>query len=66
MGIKAFLLVISIWGNNGTEWVYVGNQIVFNNPMPIEQCMAMKKNWSWHEKNEYFRFSIECHEDKHA
>tara|TARA_Y100001973_G_C5158724_1_gene312324 strand:- start:597 stop:797 length:201 start_codon:yes stop_codon:yes gene_type:complete len=66
MGIKAFLLVISMWGNNGTEWVYVGNQIVLNYPMPKEQCMAMAKDWSWHEQNEYYRFSIECHEDKNV
>ena len=26
--MKVFVLVISIWGNNGTDWIYTGNQYV--------------------------------------
>jgi len=60
---KLFVLVISIWGFDGNEWKYVGNQIVLNYPMQKEQCLAMAKDWSSHEQNEYYRFSIECHEE---
>ena len=59
---ELFVLVISMWGFTGEEWVYIGNQIVLNNPIPKEECLLMSKNWSWHELNEYYRFSIECHE----
>ena len=57
-----FVLVISMWGFTGEEWVYIGNQIVLNTPTPKEECLLMAKNWSWHELNEYYRFSVECHE----
>ena len=59
---QLFVLVISLWGFDGNEWVYVGNQIVLNGPMIKEECMKMRKDWSWHEQNEFYRFSIECHE----
>ena len=59
---KLFILVISIWGFDGQEWKYVGNQIVLNQPILKEECIALKHNWSWHQLNEYYRFSIECHE----
>ena len=56
-----FVLVISIWGFDGDEWLYVGNQIVLNQDMTEQQCHEMADNWSWWETNEYYRFSIECH-----
>jgi len=59
---QLFVLVISLWGFDGNEWVYVGNQIVLNEPMIKEECMEMREDWSWHEQNEFYRFSIECHE----
>tara|TARA_R100000995_G_scaffold74689_1_gene43819 strand:- start:329 stop:517 length:189 start_codon:yes stop_codon:yes gene_type:complete len=59
---QLFVLVISLWGFDGNEWVYVGNQIVLNEPMVKEECMEIKEDWSWHEQNEFYRFSIECHE----
>ena len=59
---QLFVLVISLWGFDGNEWVYVGNQIVLNEPMIKEECMEIRENWSWHEQNEFYRFSIECHE----
>tara|TARA_Y100001970_G_C13561472_1_gene521723 strand:- start:25 stop:213 length:189 start_codon:yes stop_codon:yes gene_type:complete len=58
--MKIFLLVISMWGFDGNEWKYIGNQIVLNHPATKEECMALRQNWSWHENNEYYRFSIEC------
>ena len=59
---QLFVLVISLWGFDGNDWVYVGNQIVLNEPMIKEECMKMRKDWSRHEQNEFYRFSIECHE----
>ena len=59
---QLFVLVISLWGLDGNEWVYVGNQIVLNEPMIKEECMEIREDWSWHEQNEFYRFSIECHE----
>ena len=59
---QLFVLVISLWGFDGNEWVYVGNQIVLNEPMIKKECMEIREDWSWHEQNEFYRFSIECHE----
>ena len=59
---QLFVLVISLWGFDGNEWVYVGNQIVLNEPMIKEECMEIREDWSWYEQNEFYRFSIECHE----
>jgi len=61
---KVFILVISLWGYNGTEWVYVGNQMALQQPMAKEECLDLAANWSKHELNTYFRFSIECIEQK--
>ena len=45
--MKEFLLVISMWGNNGTDWQYIGNQYIMQELFTKEQCMAIadKKNW---------------------
>ena len=61
---KVFILVISLWGYNGTEWVYVGNQMALQQPMAKEQCLDLAAKWQKHELNAYFRFSIECIEQK--
>ena len=62
--VKLFILVISLWGYNGTEWVYVGNQMALQQPMAKEECLDLAANWQKHEFNSYFRFSIECIEQK--
>jgi len=59
---KIFVLVISVWGFTGDEWQYIGNQIVLNQDMTETQCEAMADNWTRWEDNEYFTFSVECHE----
>ena len=59
---KIFVLVISVWGFTGDEWQYVGNQIVLNQDMTETQCEMMADNWTRWEDNEYFTFSVECHE----
>jgi len=58
--VTLFVLVISLWGYTGTDWVYVGNQMVLNRPMTKEECEVIKDNWTKHEINEFYRFSIEC------
>ena len=60
---KVFILVVSLWGYNGSTWVYTGNQMVLKEPMPQEQCETIASNWQKFEMNKYFRFSIECIED---
>ena len=59
-----YLLVFSLWGNTGTDWVYIGNQYVFNTPMPLEKCelMAELDNWSWHEDNDFYTIQLDCQE----
>ena len=34
----AYVLVISMWGNTGQNWQYIGNQIVLQQPMTLDQC----------------------------
>jgi hypothetical protein len=58
--VTLFVLVISLWGYTGTDWVYVGNQMVLNHPITKEECEVIKDNWTKHEINEFYRFSIEC------
>ena len=60
---KVFLLVVSLWGFNGSSWVYTGNQTVLSMDLNKEQCEMIEKSWTKFEKNPYFRFSIECIED---
>ena len=57
-----YVLIISLWGFTGAEWVYVGNQIVYQEPMTKQECEVMADNWSKYELNEFYRMSIECHE----
>ena len=63
---KLFVLVVSLWGNNGTDWIYIGNQYVLNEPMPIDRCVEMANldNWSWWETNEYYTVQLSCEEAK--
>tara|TARA_B100001057_G_scaffold50330_1_gene44838 strand:- start:1370 stop:1582 length:213 start_codon:yes stop_codon:yes gene_type:complete len=57
-----FVLVFSLWGFNGEDWVYIGNQYIYNEPMPIDTCMfiAHQSNWYKYETNENYRLSVEC------
>ena len=60
---KVFLLVVSLWGYNGDSWVYTGNQMVYGNPMPKEQCEEIVSKWTKFEMNKYFTFKVQCIED---
>ena len=57
-----FVLVFSLWGFNGEDWEYIGNQYIYNAPMTIDQCMfiAHQSNWYKYETNENYRLSVEC------
>lgn len=60
--MKVFVLVISLWGFNGVEWVYVGNQYVNNNPMTESQCKALIEDTQWtkHIENEFYDLQFDC------
>ena len=60
---KVFMLVISMWGNTGTEWEYIGNQMVLQQPMTKEQCeyMIADDQWATHYENEYYRMLPQCY-----
>ena len=63
--MKLFVLVLALWGQTEAgDWVYIGNQYVFNTPMPLEQCelMAELDNWSWHEDNDFYTIQLDCQE----
>jgi hypothetical protein len=61
--MKEFLLVISMWGNTGTEWEYIGNQIVLQEPMTEKQCqyIIQDSKWAQHYENEYYKMVVQCY-----
>ena len=59
-----YMLIISLWGFTGSDWVYVGNQIVYQEPLTKQECETMADRWTKFELNEFYRLSIECHEKK--
>ena len=60
--MKTFVVVISMWGNTGKEWVYTGNQYVMQELFTYEQCQQIVKssNWKKHETNEYYGLQFDC------
>ena len=59
---KGFLLVITMWGNNGIDWEYIGNQIVLQQVMTEEQCVYLidEDMWEATYENEYYRMMAHC------
>ena len=59
---KIFVLVVSMWGNTGSEWLYIGNQYVYHEPMTFEECQPMSEemNWSSWEDNQFYRVQFDC------
>jgi|TARA_B100000530_G_C15666591_1_gene372566 hypothetical protein len=69
MDAKIFVLVVSMWGHNGTEWEYIGNQSVLNQDMTQQQCEYMadeEKTWTVHNTNKYYRIQMQCYPKKCA
>jgi hypothetical protein len=60
---KIFVLVISMWGNNGTDWEYIGNQMVLQQDMTKSQCEYMVKEdmWEVFSTNEYYMMQAQCY-----
>jgi len=58
--MENFVLLLSMWGNDGTDWVYMGNQYAYNQPMTKIECTEIAEDWTRWETNEYYRLSIEC------
>ncbi len=61
--IKVFVLVVSLWGYNGTDWVYTGNQMVLQHEMNKEECEELGRKFMKFEMNKYFSFKVQCIED---
>jgi hypothetical protein len=57
-----YLIVISLWGNNGITWEYIGNQYVYQIPMTKVQCenIVHENAWFKWEANEFYKVSMEC------
>ena len=51
-----------MWGSNGSEWVYMGNQYVMKELFTLKQCeqIISSDNWKKHETNEYYKIQLDC------
>ena len=60
--MKTFVVVVSIWGNNGTDWVYTGNQYVMKELFTEEQCQQIvdSSNWNKIKNNQYYDLQFDC------
>ena len=60
--MKTFVVVISIWGHNGTDWVYTGNQYVMNELFTKKQCEQIinDSNWNDFRENPYYDLQFDC------
>tara|TARA_B100000575_G_scaffold170046_1_gene136057 strand:- start:662 stop:880 length:219 start_codon:yes stop_codon:yes gene_type:complete len=60
--MKEFVLVISMWGHTGIEWVYVGNQVVLQQAMTQKQChyLLQEDMWKATYNNEFYKMNIQC------
>ena len=56
--MKIYLLLISVWGYNGTHWEYTGNQYVMKEYFTFEECQALinEDNWKRHENNVFSNY----------
>jgi len=62
----AFVLVITMWGNTGQEWQYIGNQIVLQQPMTEEQCEYLidEDMWKAFYSNQYYKLMAHCYPEE--
>ncbi len=58
--MKTFVVVISIWGHTGQEWVYTGNQYIMQETFTQEQCNIIvdNANWQKYEENQYYGLQL--------
>ena len=62
--MKVFLLVISLWGYNGSSWVYTGNQLVLQEKFfELQECEDLGRKFMKFEMNKYYTYKVQCIED---
>jgi|TARA_Y100000289_G_scaffold51611_1_gene52807 anti-anti-sigma regulatory factor len=61
--VKEFVLVISMWGHTGIEWVFIGNQSVFKQTFSQTQCeqLANAQSWNHHNNNKHYKILFQCY-----
>ena len=57
-----FIMVISMWGNDGNHWHYIGNQVSLQQPMTEAQCEYLidKDMWKATYENQYYKMVAHC------
>ena len=56
---KVFLLVVSLWGYNGSAWVYTGNQMVYQEKFEdLKMCEDLGRKFMEYDKNRDFTFKV--------
>ncbi len=55
-------MVISMWGFDGNDWQYIGNQIALQQPMTQAQCEYLidEDMWQVSYENHYYRLMAHC------
>ena len=62
--MKVLLLVVSLWGFNGSTWVYTGNQMVLQDKFEtLQVCQEFGRQFMKFVMNKYFTFKVQCIED---
>ena len=61
----AVFLVISMWGNTGQEWQYIGNKVLLQQAMTLAQCeyLINEDMWLAYYVNAYYKIMIHCHSE---
>jgi len=59
---KEFILVISMWGFDGYEWQYIGNQVALQQPFTEAQCVHLidENMWRATYHNQYYKMVAHC------
>jgi len=62
--MKIFILVVSLWGYNGSTWVYTGNQLILQEKFnELKLCEEIGRKFMKFDMNKYFTFKVQCIED---
>jgi hypothetical protein len=61
MDTKTFILVLSMWGNDGVDDHYIG-QMILQEPMSEKQChwMIEEDRWTAFYANKYYKLAMHC------
>tara|TARA_R100001440_G_scaffold7403_2_gene14520 strand:+ start:1367 stop:1564 length:198 start_codon:yes stop_codon:yes gene_type:complete len=55
-----FVLVIGMFGLNGDQWVFMGNQLVIDLEMTKSQCERMSEQIKKFSDNDFLKFAVRC------